>query len=70
MAFQTLVEQWGPFNKRMWGTAAPTLATEGPFSVGDVIINTAPTAGGTYSWVCTTAGSGSTSVWKTVALSA
>jgi hypothetical protein len=70
MALQTLVEQWGPFNKRLWGTAPPTLATEGPYAVGDVIVNTAPTAGGTYCWVCTTAGQGNVAVFKAIAVAA
>ena len=42
------------------GTAAPT---SGDWEQGDVIYNSAPTAGGTIGWVCTTAGSPGT--WKT-----
>jgi len=41
-------------------TAAPTT---GAWAVGDMVFNTAPTAGGTIGWVCTTAGSPGT--WKT-----
>lgn len=43
------------------GTAAPTA---GDWRVGDFIRNTAPTAGGTFGWVCVTAGRPGT--WKTV----
>jgi len=48
------------------GTAAPTVATEGPFMVGDIVWNTVPAAGGaTYmGWVCTTAGTGATATFK------
>lgn len=42
------------------GTAAPA---SGTFAVGDVVWNTAPAAGGTMGWVCTTAGTPGT--WKT-----
>lgn len=48
-----------------FGTAAPTT---GAHKVGEVIINTAPTAGGTFAWACTTAGTPGT--WKAVALAA
>lgn len=47
------------------GTAAPTA---GAYVVGDVVINSAPAAGGVFAWVCTTAGTPGT--WKTVAISA
>lgn len=33
--------------------------------VGDVVYATTPTAGGNIGWVCTTAGTGASSVWKT-----
>ncbi|MGK3957909.1 glycosyl hydrolase family 28-related protein [Arthrobacter sp. R4] len=42
------------------GTAAPT---SGTYSVGDKVYATAPIAGGTIGWVCTTAGTPGT--WKT-----
>ena len=45
---------------RMLGTAAPTTGT---YQVGDIFYNSAPTAGGTIGWVCTTAGNPGT--WKT-----
>lgn len=70
MAMQPAIFQWGPLNSQYFGTAAPTLAGEGPFKVGDVIFNTAPAAAGVYMWVCTTAGTGATAVWKTLTLSA
>ena len=38
----------------IWGNAAPTTGT---YFVGDEVKNISPTATGTYSWVCTTAGS-------------
>jgi hypothetical protein len=41
-------------------SAAPT---GGTWKVGDIVWNSAPTAGGTVGWVCTTAGSPGT--WKT-----
>jgi hypothetical protein len=47
------------------GTAAPT---SGDHKVGDTVINTAPSAGGVYCWVCTAAGNPGT--WKTVAIEA
>ena len=43
-----------------WGAAAPTTGT---WAVGDRVWNTAPAAGGTLGWVCTTAGTSGT--WKT-----
>ena len=42
------------------GAAAPTVGT---YAVGDACWNTAPTAGGTIGWVCTTVGAPGT--WKT-----
>jgi hypothetical protein len=54
--------------KEYWSTAKPTASTDiGPFSVGDIVWNTVPAAGGaTYmGWVCTTAGKdGANSTWK------
>jgi hypothetical protein len=47
------------------GTAAPTAGT---YAVGDTVYNSAPTAGGVFAWVCTTAGAPGT--WKAVAISA
>ncbi len=61
---------WGPNNRMYWGTGVPTVAGDGVFMVGDVIINTVPTAGGTDRWVCTTGGAGGTAVFKAVALAA
>lgn len=49
---------WNP--KVLYGTAAPTTNA---WTVGDVVWNTAPAAGGTLGWVCTTAGTPGT--WKT-----
>jgi hypothetical protein len=46
---------------RLWGySAAPAVGT---WKVGDIVLNNAPTAGGTIGWVCTTAGTPGT--WKT-----
>lgn len=45
-----------------WGTAAPATGT---WAVGDVRWNTAPAAGGTPGWMCTTAGTPGT--WKAMA---
>lgn len=46
----------------MWGTAAPTLLAH---QVGDIVWNSAPSAGGTPGWICTTAGTPGT--WKAMA---
>ena len=70
MAFQANVESWGPFNRLYWGTAHPTVTGEGPFLVGDFMVNTAPTGSGTFGWACTGAGTGATSTWAAVALAA
>ncbi len=46
-------------------TAAPT---SGIYAVGDLFINSAPAAAGTWAWVCTTAGdAASSAVFKAVA---
>lgn len=45
-----------------WGSATPA-ATGTVWQVGDIIYNTAPTAGGSIGWVCTTDGNPGT--WKT-----
>lgn len=45
-----------------YATAAPTT---GPWSRGNIVWNTAPSAGGTPGWVCTTAGTPGT--WKAMA---
>jgi len=50
----------GTAKVRLLGTAAPTTGT---YEVGDILYNSAPTAGGTIGWVCTTAGTPGT--WKT-----
>lgn len=47
-------------NFTVYGSAAPSAGT---WIVGDKVINTAPVAGGTVGWVCTTSGSPGT--WKT-----
>lgn len=62
----------GGLNMRYFASAVPSAATElGPFVVGDEVVNTAPTAGGTHKWICTTAGAnGSTAVFKPVAIGA
>ena len=45
---------------RLLGAAAPTTGT---YEVGDIVYNSAPVAGGSIGWVCTTAGTPGT--WKT-----
>lgn len=52
-------------NRVSFAAAAPTTGTA---KVGDIVFNTAPTAGGTFAWSCTTAGSPGT--WKAVAVAA
>lgn len=49
--------------RHFFGTAAPSA---GAFAQGDIVWNTAPTAGGTLCWVCTASGSPGT--WKTVSI--
>jgi hypothetical protein len=54
---------FGNYTQMKWrglNTAAPTT---GAWNVGDIVYNSAPTAGGTIGWVCTTAGTPGT--WKT-----
>jgi hypothetical protein len=46
----------------IYGAAAPILGA-GTWAIGDIVLNTAPTAGGTIGWVCTAAGDPGT--WKT-----
>jgi hypothetical protein len=50
------VTQWTP---NLSATAAPTAGT---WAVGQIVFNSAPTAGGNIGWVCVTAGSPGT--WK------
>lgn len=50
-------------NSITFGASVPTTGTH---KVGDVVINTAPTAGGVFAWACTTAGT--PGVWKAVSL--
>lgn len=66
MALTPVVEIFGGIYHRYYGTAAPSDANEGPFMVGDEVINTAPAAGGSSyrGWVCTTAGTGATATFK------
>lgn len=67
MAQSQMVEVHGPNNRKYYGDAYPT-ATDFTYAVGDILINTAPTAGGTYAWVCTTGGAPGT--WKAIAIAA
>lgn len=48
----------------MRSSAAPTDADQ-TYEVGDQVLNSAPAAGGTVGWVCTTGGVGGVAVWKT-----
>ena len=48
-------------NDRGSATTVPAYAAE----VGEIVYNSVPTSGGYIGWICTTAGSTSTSVWKT-----
>jgi hypothetical protein len=68
--FGPTVFPWGPTAHMWFGDAAPTLPAEGNFVVGDIVINTAPAAGGAspFAWVCTTAGAGGTAVFTTLTL--
>lgn len=51
-----------PIDKNWYGSAAPTT---GSWNRGDVVWNSAPSAGGVPGWVCTTAGTPGT--WKAMA---
>ena len=62
MAIDAFSMQWGSFNKMYWGTAAPTLSTDGTFQKGDVIWNNTPSASNPPGWLCVTGGSPGT--WK------
>ena len=64
----TLNEIVTPAGKRILlaGTAAPTTGT---WAVGDTVLNSAPSAGGTFAWVCTTAGT-TGGTWKAIAVAA
>ena len=65
MAIYPFIEGHGTENVTwMWGTAAPSLSTDGTFKVGDIVWNTVPAGGGaTYiGWVNVTGGSPGT--WK------
>lgn len=42
-------------------TSAPTKAA----ARGDIVYNSAPTSGGNFGWICTTAGGSGVAVWKT-----
>ena len=56
-------EVFGPsHNIRVYGTSAPNTGT---WAVGDVCINTNPSAGGAPGWACVTGGSPGT--WKAMA---
>lgn len=68
--FQAAPFQWGEVNQMWFASAIPSAATDGPFKVGDWIVNTAPTAGGTAVWICTTAGTGATGTFKAVSIAA
>lgn len=50
------------YRRHLYGSAAPA---SGPWSQGDIVWNSAPTAGGTLGWVCVS--SGSPGAWKAVA---
>ena len=57
---ELLLSQEPQFTGVTWGSAAPVAGT---YAVGNIVYNTAPTAGGTIGWVCTVAGTPGT--WKT-----
>ena len=60
----TVTELVSPQGKTIaFAAAAPTT---GAHKVGEIVFNTVPTAGGTFAWSCTTAGTPGT--WKAVAL--
>jgi hypothetical protein len=65
-AAQPAPVQFGEINKMWFYSAVPSLASDGPFAVGDWIINTSPSNGGTAFWVVTAAGTGATATFRTV----
>lgn len=57
--------QGGALAGRMSGTAAPTA---GSWAQGDIVWNSAPSAGGTVGWICTASGSpGTWKAWGSIA---
>lgn len=64
MAIEPVRLPWGPANTQMWGSAAPTLATDGTWEKGDVIWNNDPDAGEAFGWSCVVRGSPGT--WKAI----
>jgi len=53
------------FKPAFIGRTATSVPTTGTWAVGDIVWNSAPTAGGTIGWVCTTGGAPGTFVFKT-----
>jgi hypothetical protein len=53
------------FKPAFIGRTATSIPTIGTWAVGDIVWNSAPTAGGTMGWVCTTGGAPGTFVFKT-----
>lgn len=71
MAMQPLILPFGPFNNQFWGTAAPSGGgTDWPdFQVGDIMWNTAPSAGNPAFWMCSVApaSKGASGTWVATA---
>lgn len=58
-------------DRKYYNNIPSTITSWNPtWEVGDVVYNSEPTPGGVYAWVCTTAGTGSASVWKAIEISA
>lgn len=53
----------GDYTQMKWRGVDSAAPTTGTWLQGDIVFNTAPTAGGTIGWVCTSAGTPGT--WKT-----
>lgn len=57
------------YSRKTYNNIPSTLtAFNQTWAVGDIVWNSAPTAGGTLAWVCVTAGTGASSVWKTISV--
>lgn len=58
--------QWGEVNQLWFYSSVPSAASDGPFKVGDWIVNTSPSSGGNAFWVVTVAGTGATATFRAV----
>ncbi len=67
--FQPFGDQ-GPYVYLSTDANPPSHAGDGPYRLGDWIINSIPAGSGTLLWVVTVAGTGATATFKAVAIAA